>query len=326
MRCGCIAIVVMPIWVIAFCTLIVAAVTLSCRQSVPPAAAPVAAGQPAFDPIRNDALPNAHRVTQKVICGGLPDGEEGFRALERLGVKTVISVDGITPQVELAHAHGMRYVHLPFGYDGVPVSQGEAIAKAISDMPGPVYVHCHHGQHRAPAAVAVACVTNGTLAPGQAGAVLKTFGTGANYRGLWQSAEAARPLDPKVLKDLKVSFVEKSPIPAMAEAMVRVDDEFDALKAMRKSNWKTIQGDAAHTALQLEELLVEVKRSDAGAAKPEEFHHFLDESVSNIRHLKALLEAQPIDLPAAEEALKQVTGSCTACHKNYRDVRSKTGA
>src|SRR4051812_16326485 len=65
-------------------------------------------------------LPNAYRVHARVISGGLPDGEAAFRELEALDVKTIISVDSAAPDVELAAAHGMRYVHLPHGYDGIP--------------------------------------------------------------------------------------------------------------------------------------------------------------------------------------------------------------
>ena len=49
----------------------------------------------------------------------------------RLGVKTVISVDGAKPDVDLAKKHGMRYVHLPHGYDGVPDDRAKELAKAV---------------------------------------------------------------------------------------------------------------------------------------------------------------------------------------------------
>lgn len=278
---------------------------------------------PRFPPIVSAALPNAHRLTDKVIAGGLPDGERGFEALESLGVKTVIDVDGLTPQVELAHAHGMRYVHLPIGYDGVPTAQGEAIAKAITELPGPVYVHCHHGQHRGPAGAVVGCVENGTLPPDEAEAALKTFGTGANYVGLWASARAARPLNPSTLVNLHVHFVERAKLPPLADAMVKVDDAMDALKAARKSRWpaNAPAGGPAHGALMLEELLVEVGRSNAGASKPEEFQSHLQTAIANVRALRGTLAAQPLDATTANVEVDRVAASCTACHKTYRDVK-----
>jgi protein-tyrosine phosphatase len=288
----------------------------------PPASRPIDAR---FPPINSPALPNARRVTAKVISGGLPDGERGFEALQKLGVKTVIDVDGIMPQVELAHTHGMHYVHIPFGYDGVPVDKGEAIAKAIKEMPGPIYVHCHHGQQRSAAATAVACVENGTLPPDEAEDVLKTFGTGANYTGLWASARAARPIDPSELAALKVHYVERAKLPPLAKVMVNVDGETDALKADRKAHWsnRTADNGARHDALMLEELLREVGRSDAAAAKPEEFQSLLKTAVGNATELRTALAADPFEAGRATTRLDRLNASCTACHKIFRDVHAR---
>lgn len=305
---------------------IVACAAISCKTNVPPLTVPPAPKEmqgARFSPVGTDALPNAHRITDKVFCGGLPDGERGFQALAALGVKTVISVDGITPQVDLAHAHGMRYVHLPFGYDGVPESQGEAIAKAIEDFPGPVYVHCHHGQHRGPAAAVVGCVMNGTLPHDQVEAVLTVFGTGVEYKGLWESVRAARPVDPSTLRHLKVDFLEKAPIPRLADSMVRIDDAFDTLKTMQKSKWRS-KAAPADAALQLEELLKEVGRSDAASAKPEDFHQLLDVGVRNAEGLRALLATSAIDPPAAGTALATMGTACANCHKLYRNKKAPT--
>jgi len=107
-------------------------------------------------PVKLNALhlPNAVHVHAKVISGGQPDGEAAFQELHRLGVKTVISVDGAAPDLELAKKYGLRYVHLPHGYDGIPEPRVQELAKAVRDLEGPIYIHCHHGKHRSPAAAA----------------------------------------------------------------------------------------------------------------------------------------------------------------------------
>lgn len=312
--------------------LVLATLTASCNHGAtstalappsvsasPPATRP---SDPRFPAINSPALPNAHRVTAKVISGGLPDGERGFEVLQKLGVKTVISVDGVMPQVELAHSHGMHYVHIPFGYDGVPFDKGEAIAKAIKEMPGPIYVHCHHGQHRSAAATAVACVEDGMLPPDEAEDVLKTFGTGTNYTGLWSSARSARPIDPAELSALKVHYVEQAKLPPLAKTMVKVDNEMDALKADRKARWpdRTAATGAPHDTLMLEELLKEVARSDAAAAKPEEFQSLLKMAVANTVELRAAVSAEPFDAPRAAGQLDRMNASCNACHRIFRDV------
>ena len=120
-------------------------------------AAPKRAPQPAVLkklPARH--LPNALQVHLQVISGGQPEGEAGFAELKGLGIKTIISVDGAKPDLELAKKFGLRYVHLPHGYDGIPEERVEELAKAVRDLPGPIYIHCHHGKHRSPAAASAA--------------------------------------------------------------------------------------------------------------------------------------------------------------------------
>ncbi|MBI3830777.1 MAG: hypothetical protein HY291_14750, partial [Planctomycetes bacterium] len=184
-------------------------------------------------------LDNAHRISEKVFAGAQPDGEPAFKALKELGIKTVISVDGATPDIETAHKYGLKYVHLPFGYDGIPPEREKEIAKAIKDLPGPIYVHCHHGMHRGPAAAAVGCVLSGQITTDEALEDLKVFGTGANYHGLWAAARDAKPMDEKELKKLKVDFKEVAPIPPLADAMVQYDELVDRLKTCKAVGWKT---------------------------------------------------------------------------------------
>lgn len=278
-----------------------------------------------FESLADDRLHNAHRVTAKVISGAQPEGEESFKRLRDLGVKTIISVDGAAPDVETARKYGMRYVHLPVTYATVTPEQGRAVAKAIDELPGPIYVHCHHGKHRSAAAVAVACVYNGSLAPDEAESVLQTFGTGENYTGLWKAARDARPVAPGELAGLKVDFAEVTKIPPLAEAMVAVDERLDELKLAQSNKWQapTIHPDLdpPHAALQLEEHLHEIGRSDGakGKANPEEFTRLLAASEKEVHALGGLLGAKPIDAPAADAALKRVAASCTACHKAYRE-------
>src|SRR5690606_5918477 len=136
-------------------------------------------------------LPNAVQVHSRVISGGSPHGEEGYRELAELGVKTVISVDGATPDIETANRYGLRYVHLPHGYDGIPRERVEQLAKAVKELEGPIYIHCHHGKHRSPAAASVACIGAGLIDQQCAQQVLSVVGTGKNYRRLL--AEGVKP-------------------------------------------------------------------------------------------------------------------------------------
>ena len=82
-------------------------------------------------------IENVFRLSPRLYSGGDPHGAEAFAALKALGIKTIISVDGATPDVEAARKLGLRYVHLPIGYDGVPREQAVRIVKAVKTLPGP---------------------------------------------------------------------------------------------------------------------------------------------------------------------------------------------
>jgi protein tyrosine phosphatase (PTP) superfamily phosphohydrolase (DUF442 family) len=276
-----------------------------------------------FTEIADPRLHNAHRVTEKVIAGAQPEGTAGFEALRDLGVRTIISVDGATPDVATARKYGLRYVHLPITYSTVTEQEGEAIAKAIHELPGPIYLHCHHGKHRSAAAVAVACVYDGSLQPGQAESVLKVFGTGENYTGLWKAAREAELHDPEAIKALKVDFVETAKIPPLAESMVLVDQHAEDLKLIQKSGWRVPAEhpdlDPPHEALQIREHFRETARTDAVKARPEAFRTMLSEGEEASAALEAVLARKPIQGAAADAAFKRLAASCAACHKAYRD-------
>ena len=131
-------------------------------------------------------LPNAIKLHERVVSGGQPDGEAAFVELRDFGIKTVISVDGVKPDIALAEKYGMRYVHLPHGYNGISDDRVAELAKAVRDFEGPIYIHCHHGKHRSPTAATVACVANGLLDPQGATSILAFAGTSENYQGTLQ--------------------------------------------------------------------------------------------------------------------------------------------
>ncbi len=273
-------------------------------------------------------LTNAVRLTENVISGALPEDAAAFAELQSLGVKTIISVDGLQPNVTLAEKFGLRYVHLPHGYDGVPEVRGHELAKAVRDLPGPIYIHCHHGQHRSPAAAAVACVEAGTLDPSQALSVLQLAGTGKNYQGLFRSVSMARRQDDRQLDQLQVTFSATSEIPPLAEAMVEIDALHDRLKANRLSATASDIADA----LLLKEQFVELQRLAEVRHQPTAYRDLLHDAERAADELQATLA----DLPATETsaanlqstesrgvawqaALARVNQSCTTCHRQYRD-------
>lgn len=299
--------------------------------SRPPASQPeptAAAKEWAPAPIASPNLPNAYRLHAQVISGGQPHGEEGFRELNELGVKTVISVDGAPPQLVAAKKYGLRYVHLPHGYDGVPEERGRALAKAVRDLPGPFYIHCHHGKHRSPAAATVACIGAGLLAPENALTVLKTAGTNPGYRGLYESAQQVRKFEDAVLDELILDFPESVQLPPLAEAMVAIEHTHDRLKTLADAGWKPPPGDAdqdaAHEALLLQEHFTELLRTEETLRQPARFQYLLRESERAAAELESALRAwTDRDQPVPEiipQSFDRITKHCKACHVEFRDV------
>ena len=62
--------------------------------------------------------------------GAEPHEDVAFAELAELGVRTVVSVDGAKPQADAARHHGLRYVHIPIGYDGVSEEAGQVTCQA----------------------------------------------------------------------------------------------------------------------------------------------------------------------------------------------------
>jgi hypothetical protein len=275
-------------------------------------------------------LENAHRIAPNVYSGAEPHDDAAFKALQELGVKTVISVDGAKPNVELAHKYGLQYIHMPIGYDGVPKERALDLAKAVLEVPGPMYIHCHHGKHRGPAAATTACVISGLIGNAQGLETLKVMGTGTNYKGLWEAVRSAEVADPAALHARHVDYREVSPIPAMAEAMVSVDMRFENLGLAQKADWKAPADhpdvDPPHEALQLREMFVEVTRTPAYAAQDEQFKKWAGSIIADAQELETLLEKGPGDDAAAwktasNAVLARMKGTCKACHAIHRDTK-----
>ena len=262
---------------------------------------------PKFDPqpVEELGLHNVFRIMEGVYSGSSPEDERSFEALQLLQVKTILSVDGATPDVEGAKSFGLRYVHLPIGYDGVPESRAIEIAKAIRDLPGPIYIHCHHGKHRGPAAAAAAmrCL-DPKVSVESLSKFLKAAGTDPRYAGLYAAIER----EPPKLDDAKIEFSERTETPDLVRRMVEIDEVWDRLKKQPTAKDAT--------------LLVEAYRELKRAAKErdERFQKFLDE---------ALLAADELDssLRAGRDpsnAIKKSATACTACHATLRDNRVKS--
>ena len=301
-----------------FVILLFTSLLASCRRD----ALPPAEETPRLGAVDAPGLHNVYRLTDKLLSGSSPEGDEGFASLQKLGVKTVLSVDGARPDVARARRFGLRYVHLPIGYDGVPEGQGRRIAKAVRDLPGPVYVHCHHGKHRGPAAVAVArlCL-DPDCSVETAIREMQQAGTDPHYTGLYAAPRELRRPTPADLDALPGAFSEAVAVGGFTALMVQIDERWERLRSARAAGWKPPPAhpdiDPPHEARLLAEGYQESLRLPSTGQRPEEFRRLLSEAASGARELEAALRADKAEI--AEKVYRRLALSCTGCHAKYRD-------
>jgi protein-tyrosine phosphatase len=275
-------------------------------------------------------LPGVHniiRLSEKLLSGGVPEGDEGFDSLKKLGVETIISVDGARPDVDRAKKFGQRYVHLPIGYDGVPREQALRIARAVRDLPGQVFIHCHHGKHRSPAAaIAAHLCLDDTCTAEKALAFLKQAGTGANYSGLYAATEQFTAISKQELDNVSAEFPEVTQPDDFIDLMGQVERHLDHLKRTQAAGWKSPARhpdlDPPHEALLLREAYEELARLPESKHTSAEMHRWLSAAAADAQKLEDALRSAK-DHKSLQSAFAACTNACAQCHRKYRDVPQK---
>jgi hypothetical protein len=285
--------------------------------------------------LKTEHLSNCIQVSEGVFSGAVPDGERAFAELQKLGIKTVISVDGMKPNVELAATFGLKYVHLPHGYDGIASQRLMEISKALLELPKPVYVHCHHGKHRSPAATAAACIMLNWIDRDSGLKVLSVAGTNPNFRGLVQAVEECKTIDPNALNRLSIDFKPVSEIAPLTEQMVVMDQLFEKIgngidrflgldvkqtdNSTKHDNVSSNQAQLADTALLLSESYIELSRTSQETKT--EYLQLLEHGRDLSVRLETALRRTPSQ---AKQSWTQLKDNCNRCHQKFRDNASAT--
>ena len=268
-------------------------------------------------------IENFYELGSGIYSGSAPEGDAGFAALKALGIKTIITVDGAKPDVERARRYDIRYVHLPIGYDGVPTNQAVRLVKAVETLPGPFYLHCHHGIHRGPAAAAVVCMATEGWTSDEGVAWLKLAGTATNYAGLYRSVKKFQPPSSDTLKKISSDFPDKSPISPLADTMVQIDERFDHVKLIKKAGYirPADQPDLqpANETLLLDELFKELLRSPEISNRPTDFKSKLEEAQAAADEFHQSVVSELPNFKKMDAAFQRISDACAACHKAYRN-------
>jgi protein tyrosine phosphatase (PTP) superfamily phosphohydrolase (DUF442 family) len=264
-------------------------------------------------------LHNLLQISTSLYSGGEPKSEAAFAQLKSLGVKTIVSVDGARPNLLLAEKYGLRYVHIPIGYDGVGEDEGKLFTKVARSIKGPVYVHCHHGKHRGPAAAAIICIAAGDATTAEARRILEVSGTSKDYAGLCRDvASFVPPAEDMELPELTAVAT----VDSLAVAMANVDRAHDHLKLLAANDWNNVATHPDLSAVQEALLLRESFRETVRMLEKEndydaKFLTLMQETETTCKEMEDALKAA--DIKAALEKFKQVQDQCTRCHTTYRN-------
>lgn len=274
---------------------------------------------------RKLSLPGLHNVFQigeRLYSGSGPEDDAAFASLAKLGIKTIISVDGAATDVDRAKLHGLAYVHVPIGYDSVPRDAALRIAKAVRELPGPFYIHCHHGKHRGPAAAAIArlCVDEQCRVD-DALQVMQQAGTDPRYAGLFRSVREFRRPTPQELATLPGQLPARVVAGGVKQQMVAIDHANGHLQQLQANGWKPLSEHPdvtpQHEALQMLEGFRELRRQPEHASRPVDYRVWSDESVLFAEQFEGQLRQR--QFTAAEQTWRTLQERCGLCHRKYRD-------
>jgi protein tyrosine phosphatase (PTP) superfamily phosphohydrolase (DUF442 family)/cytochrome c553 len=282
---------------------------------------------PKVPPQEDPGLHNVYRLSDTIVSGSEPHGEEAFKKLKAMGIRTVLSVDGKVPDEELAEKYGMTYVHVPIQYKGISDEEIAKIAKTFREKQAPFYVHCFHGKHRGPAAAEIGRIALDGIPRDQALAEMRQWcGTSETYEGLYLTIAQANIPTAAATRSLAFNFPVAHPIEGFRAAMIDISRNDDNLKFLAKRKW---QPDPEHPdvvaleeATQLAKTFERSAKLDDVAAKPPDFQKWYADSVAasaELRDALAALKAGKGTTDAADASYKKLTAACNACHDVYRN-------
>jgi protein tyrosine phosphatase (PTP) superfamily phosphohydrolase (DUF442 family) len=276
-------------------------------------------------PLNFPGIHNAVAYHDGFISGSVPEGDEGYETLRAMGIKTIISVDGMEPEVAVASAHGLKYIHLPIGYNGFNEERKLQLVRATRDamLDGPVYIHCHHGKHRSAGAAAAIATSLGWQTPDQGVARMKVSGTAPNYNGLFACAAESTVLGSSIIDAVPANFPAVWKPSDYVKGMTEIDETFDHLKAIDKAAWQTPKDHPdlvpVAEAGRLADLYRILHKDEYITRKPADLAAMMGEAHTRAQKLEDLLAAGEKDTTKLTAQLKLIGTSCTDCHAKYRD-------
>jgi protein tyrosine phosphatase (PTP) superfamily phosphohydrolase (DUF442 family) len=284
-----------------------------------------------LDDAQLEELPGLHnvlRLSDQVISGGEPEGPESMAAIAGMGVKTILSVDGKTPDARSAEALGMRYVHVPIQYRGITDDELLQITKTFRELEGPFYVHCFHGQHRGPAAAAVGRVVLDGVAREQALAEMRQWcGTSGKYEGLYGVVAVGDIPSAAQTSAYAFEFPATRPLDGVAGLMVGVSRAYDRILSMKRNAWQVNPDhpdiDPVNESAIVASLFTQALELPDVHAQSDDYRALMQGSIERARALRSVVadvrDSEQPDWQPAEDAFADLKASCDACHVAHRN-------
>jgi protein tyrosine phosphatase (PTP) superfamily phosphohydrolase (DUF442 family) len=273
-------------------------------------------------------LHNVYPLSASIISGGQPHDRAALAAIAAMGVKTILSVDGKTPDAEGASELGMRYVHVPVQYRGITQDELLKISKTFREAEGPFYVHCFHGQHRGPAAAAIGRLVLDGASREQALAEMRQWcGTSEKYEGLYR-AVAASPMPTEAQTgafDWQLTAAQQSK--GLRDLMIRISRHFDNIEGMAKRAWTVNPDhpdvDPANESAILRNLFEQARELPEVQEHAVDFRDRLSNAIKQSTELREAYTSQRAtqssDSSQSTAAFAALEASCTGCHAAYRN-------
>lgn len=278
---------------------------------------------PARKPDEASKIHNFYRLSDRILSGAEPDAA-GLAELQARGVKTILSVDGKSPDAATAARLGMRYVHIPIRYSEISEEEVLQITKTFRELEGPFFVHCFHGKHRGPAAAALGRLAADGAGREQAIAEMRQWcGTSSKYEGLYASIARVEIPTVATTKSYAFDFPSSHPFKGLRPLMIEMARVSDNLDLFAENAWKPLAAhpdlDARNEAARMLELSRRAADLPDLAMRPQDFHDWTHAQLKGAEALAAALAAGPINAEAATKAWDTTDQSCASCHKSYRN-------
>lgn len=259
-----------------------------------------------------------------LLSGSKPEGEEGMDSLMKLGVDTIICVDGVVPDVEGAREIGIKTIHIPIKYDAPSEQQILDLSSAFSmnQISGKTYIHCHHGKHRSAAAAALVSIALGFASPQEMISRMEVSETSIHYEGLWEAVEKQEVINVFDILDNEKPFPSMVKPRGMTAQMVAIDEAMERLLLVKESNWVVPETHPDIAPAADAGLIAETFRAMQLHPETHSFTSDFTTQVINALHqaagLEEALKIESLDPESLNQFVRRVEQSCINCHSAVR--------